>query len=101
MKAYESWGAYGSSKAALHSVAAHLAAEEPDICSVSIQPGRVNTDMQRVVREEGRETMRPGDYDGFATAFRDGKLSRPEDPAGVIANVVVSPKPELSGANFK
>jgi NAD(P)-dependent dehydrogenase (short-subunit alcohol dehydrogenase family) len=101
MKPYVSWGAYGSSKAALHSIASHLAVEEPDICSVSIQPGRVDTDMQKEVREQGQAAMHPEEYDGFATAFREGKLARPEEPAGVIANVVVAPKSQLSGANFK
>lgn len=100
-KPYVSWGAYGSSKAALHSVATHLAAEEPEICSVSIQPGRVDTDMQREVRESGRSSMQPDQYQGFADAFRNGKLVSAEDAGSVLARVVVASNLQLSGTNLR
>ena len=101
LKPYVGWAAYGSSKAALHAIATYLAVEEPDICSVSIQPGRVDTDMQKEVREKGHAAMHSRDYEAFANAFRDGTLVRPEEPAGVIARVVVTPKSDISGLNLK
>ncbi|EHK99095.1 putative Uncharacterized oxidoreductase [Glarea lozoyensis 74030] len=48
--AYSTWGAYGSSKAALHHLTMTLNVEEPDITSISVRPGVVDTDMQKVVR---------------------------------------------------
>lgn len=36
---YASWGAYGSSKAAMNHFTATLAVEEPDITSVAVRPG--------------------------------------------------------------
>jgi NAD(P)-dependent dehydrogenase (short-subunit alcohol dehydrogenase family) len=39
-------GAYGSSKAALNHLARTLAVEEPDVTTVAVRPGVVDTDMQ-------------------------------------------------------
>jgi NAD(P)-dependent dehydrogenase (short-subunit alcohol dehydrogenase family) len=101
INAYASWGAYGSSKAALNSLSAHLAKEEPGITSVSIGPGRVDTEMQRVLREEGKRVMEAKDHADFVTAFEDGALFRPDQPGNVIAKLVVDPQPSLSGKYFK
>jgi len=99
--AYTSWGAYGSSKAALNSLARHVAVEEPDIAAVAISPGRVDTDMQKELREKGGAVMAEKDYEGFASAFEEGKLNRPEWPAAVIAKLTIATKPELSGKYFR
>ncbi len=99
--AYTSWGAYGSSKAALNSVARHLAVEEPEITTVSISPGRVDTDMQKELREKGIGAMAEKDYAGFKTAFEEGKLNKPEWPANVIAKLVLDAEPDLSGKYFR
>ncbi|TLD22127.1 hypothetical protein PspLS_07937 [Pyricularia sp. CBS 133598] len=97
LKGYSSWGAYGSSKAALHSLCQHVAVEEPDIVSVSVGPGRVDTDMQKLIRETGKGVMADKDYAGFQTAFEEGRLNKPEWPAQVMASLVLEAKPELSG----
>ena len=99
--AYTSWGAYGSSKAALLSLAAHVAVEEPEIASFSVSPGRVDTDMQQTLREHGKDVMKPGDYAGFLSAFEKGELFRPEQPAAVIAAMIANPPRELSGKLVK
>lgn len=98
-KGYAAWGAYGSSKAALNSLSQHVAVEEPDITSVAISPGRVDTDMQKELREKGAPgiAMSEKDYAGFKTAFEEGKLNKPEWPAHVIARLAVGAEPELSG----
>lgn len=36
---YQGWGAYGASKAAMNHLSTTIAAEEPDITSISIRPG--------------------------------------------------------------
>lgn len=46
VEAYEGWGGYGSSKAALEQVAAVLAAEHPRLRVYRVDPGDMNTRMQ-------------------------------------------------------
>lgn len=99
--AYTSWGAYGSSKAALNSLARHVAVEEPNISAVAISPGRVDTDMQREVRDKGGPAMAEKDYTGFVSAYEGGTLNKPEWPAAVIANLAVGMDPKLSGQYFR
>ena len=98
--AYTSWGAYGSSKAALNSLAKHVAVEEPDITAVAVSPGRVDTDMQKELREKGTE-MAKKDYETFTSDFEEGRLVKPQQSGGVIAILAVEAKPELSGKYFK
>jgi len=47
VEAYEGWGAYGASKAALDHVGAVLAAERPDLRVLSVDPGDLRTDMHQ------------------------------------------------------
>ncbi|PHH84185.1 hypothetical protein CDD83_2341 [Cordyceps sp. RAO-2017] len=96
-KPYTGWAAYGSSKAAVNSISAHLAAEEPDITSVAIAPGRVDTDMQALLRQSGKEAMDGAQYDSFVEAFQQGKLLKPEQPGHVIAKLAASPPKDVSG----
>lgn len=97
---YAAWGAYGSSKAAAHSITTHLAVEEPDITSVSISPGRVDTDMQRLIREAGDE-MNQDERRTFSEAFDKGELGTPEGVAVTYARFVVEPRRELTGKLIK
>ncbi|GFP57455.1 uncharacterized oxidoreductase C30D10.05c [Trichoderma asperellum] len=97
LKAYQAWSTYGSAKAAVNSMAAHLAVEEPDITSVSFGPGRVNTDMQAVIREKGKDTMEKAMHQNFVDALEQGELLRPEQPGNVIAKFVANPLHKLSG----
>ena len=70
---------YAASKFALRAVADALRAEEPALRVSSIYPGRVATDMQRVLRAEEGEPYEPERY------------LRPETVAGVIAAVLATP----------
>jgi NAD(P)-dependent dehydrogenase (short-subunit alcohol dehydrogenase family) len=45
--AYQGWGAYGSSKAALDQLTAVLAAEEPGLAVYSVDPGDMRTEMHQ------------------------------------------------------
>jgi NAD(P)-dependent dehydrogenase (short-subunit alcohol dehydrogenase family) len=47
VEAYEGWGAYGSSKAALDQLTAVLAAEEPGLSVYSVDPGDMRTEMHQ------------------------------------------------------
>ncbi|KAJ4388491.1 hypothetical protein N0V85_007496 [Neurospora sp. IMI 360204] len=96
-KAYASWGAYGSSKAAFNSICRHVAVEEPDVTAVAVSPGRVDTDMQKEIREKGRGAMSDKEYADFVSVFEEGKLNKPEWPAQVIAKLSLDAKPDLSG----
>jgi NAD(P)-dependent dehydrogenase (short-subunit alcohol dehydrogenase family) len=47
VEAYEGWGGYGSSKAALEQVTAVLAAEHPELRIYAVDPGDMRTQMQQ------------------------------------------------------
>ena len=47
VEAYEGWGAYGSSKAALDQLTAVLAVEEPGLSVYSVDPGDMRTEMHQ------------------------------------------------------
>ena len=47
VEAYEGWGAYGSSKAALDQLTAVLAAEEPELAVYAVDPGDMRTEMHQ------------------------------------------------------
>jgi NAD(P)-dependent dehydrogenase (short-subunit alcohol dehydrogenase family) len=47
VEAYEGWGGYGSSKAALDHLTAVLAAENPDLHVYAVDPGDMNTAMHQ------------------------------------------------------
>lgn len=100
-KPYTAWATYGSSKAAVNSISTHLAVEEPDITSVTIVPGRVDTDMQSVLRASGKDVMDKAQYDSFVDAFQQGRLLKPEQPGHVIAKFVAQPRKDLSGNCLK
>jgi len=95
--AYASWGAYGSSKAAMNSLASHIAAEEKDITSIAIGPGRCDTAMQEELRSAGKGVMAEHQHNDFVQAFEEGRLNKPEWPAHVMAKFVVDPASGLSG----
>ncbi|KAK2770990.1 putative short-chain dehydrogenase [Colletotrichum kahawae] len=99
--AYTAWGAYGTSKAAMNHLSAHLAVEEPDITSIAMSPGRVDTAMQKVIRDTGKDHMAEKDHTSFVSAFDKGELFKPEQPGSVMARFVVKPEHALSGKYFK
>ncbi|HEY6606226.1 MAG TPA: SDR family oxidoreductase [Gaiellaceae bacterium] len=47
VEAYEGWGGYGSSKAALEQITAVLAAERPELRIYAVDPGDMRTQMQQ------------------------------------------------------
>ncbi|OJJ08903.1 hypothetical protein ASPVEDRAFT_48033 [Aspergillus versicolor CBS 583.65] len=97
VSAYRGWGLYGSTKAAMNHLALSLGEEEPDVVSVSIRPGMVDTEMQRELREDHATTLEPQVHSKFTTVHKDGKLLKPEQPGHVMAKLVLDAPKELSG----
>lgn len=95
--AYRGWGLYGSSKAAMNHLALSLGDEEPDVTSVSIRPGMVDTEMQRELREGHATTLEPQVHSKFTAVHRDGKLLKPEQPGHVMAKLVLDAPSTLTG----
>jgi len=73
-----------------------LAAEEPDLISVAVDPGVIDTQMQQDIREKHGQAMGPV-HKGFLGLKESGKLLRPEQPGHVIARLALSAGQELSG----
>ena len=95
--AVSTWGAYGASKAALNYLALSLACEEPEITTISVRPGVVDTEMQRELRDVHSATMAEKDNEKFLGLHQSGKLLKPSDPGDVMAKMVLDPPHELNG----
>jgi len=74
-----------------------LAAEEPDIVSISIRPGIVDTEMQREIREVHNGDMIESEVTEFVSLKAEGKLLRPDQPGNVMARLVLDAPSTLSG----
>ncbi|KAF8663476.1 hypothetical protein AX16_001044 [Volvariella volvacea WC 439] len=79
VKGVAGWGPYNASKAAMNSLSRTLAFEEPDVISVALRPGMVDTDMQRRLRETGEQYMTEERYQFFVNTHASGNLVKPED----------------------
>lgn len=88
---------YGATKAAMNHLAITLAAEEPDVTSISIRPGMVDTEMQREIRDEHKANLHPNMYAKFDEAYKGGKLLRPEQPGHVMAKLALDAPQSLNG----
>ena len=95
--AYSTWGAYGGSKAAINHLARQLSVEEPEITSIAVRPGVVDTDMQKQLREVHSAIMAAKDNEKFLGLHAGGKLLKPQQPGNVIAKLALDPPKELNG----
>lgn len=91
------WALYGATKAAMNHFTLSVANEEPDVTSIAVRPGMVDTDMQREIREEHANNMPTEAVSRFIGAHRDGKLLKPEQPGHVMAKLVLDAPNTLSG----
>ncbi|KAF2236712.1 NAD(P)-binding protein [Viridothelium virens] len=96
-KAYSTWGAYGASKAVLNHLVQTLAVEEPEVCTISVRPGIVNTMMQTSIRETHRQRMDEADAKKFVDLYESGGLLQPEQPGRVMGRLVLNATSDLSG----
>jgi len=71
--------------------------EEPEVTTIAIRPGVVDTAMQKDIRDVFLKNMDEKDQQKFLSARDDGKLLSPEKPGNVIAALSVRAKEELSG----
>ncbi|KAK3820524.1 MAG: short-chain dehydrogenase [Linnemannia elongata] len=92
--------AYCASKAALKMFGESLAKEEPEVTSVSIRPGVVDTEMQAVIRREGVTGMVPSQHAQFVDLHTSKKLLHPDQPGHVIASLAVKAPSSISGKFF-
>lgn len=81
----------------MNNFAMSLGAEEPDVTSVSIRPGMVDTEMQRELREDHATNLDAEMHSKFTGVHKDGKLLQPEQPGHVMAKLVLDAPKELSG----
>ena len=95
--AYATWGAYGSSKAAMNHLALTLKVEEPDIITIAIRPGVVDTAMQKSIREEHHSVMDAQDLAKFRGLHEGGQLIHADQPGNVIARLALDATSDLSG----
>ncbi|KAI1392543.1 NAD(P)-binding protein [Hypoxylon trugodes] len=99
--AYAGWGSYGTSKAALTHLCTHLAVEEPSITTVAISPGKMDTEMQREIRDNGKAGMAPEVHASFVEEHTSGRLVNPKDSGNVIAKLVIGATSDLNGKHFR
>ena len=81
----------------LNRLALTLSVEEPDVTTISIRPGVVDTEMQRELREVHHKTMDTRDAEKFAGLKTSGGLLKPEQPGYVMARLALDAPKELSG----
>ncbi|KAJ5036251.1 hypothetical protein NUH16_004122 [Penicillium rubens] len=94
---YRGWALYAATKAAMNNFAMSLGAEEPDVTSVSIRPGMVDTEMQRALREDHATALDAEMHSKFTGVHKDGKLLKPEQPGHVMAKLVLDAPKEFTG----
>jgi hypothetical protein len=64
---------------------------------VAIEPGLVDTEMQREIHEDFATTLDPQFHSLFTTSHKEGQLLRPEQPGHVIARMVIDDPKSLTG----
>lgn len=96
---YETWGAYGSSKAALEHLTATLAVEEPTLRFLSVDPGDMNTRMHQEAfpGEDISDRPDPSTVAPAIVALVEGDSPSGRYRASEVAATIVE-TPERTGA---
>ena len=68
---------------------------------MSVEPGTVDTDMQKDIREKYSAAMDDKDRKRFLGLREEGKLIKPEQPGNVMARLVLDAPQDLSGQTFR
>lgn len=95
------WGAYCVAKGAINQLTRVTAVEEPQVVAMAVRPGVVDTEMQRVIREEGAGGMPAADHQRFVRRYEQGELLPPEAPGRALAVLALHAPPALSGEFFQ
>ncbi len=98
VKAVEGWSAYCAAKAAVTHLTRVLAAEEPEVTSLALRPGVVDTAMQTLIRSKGPDGMRAAQVAYFQGLKAEGRLRSPEASGRVLAWLALQAPREWSGA---
>ena len=85
----------------MNQLAAQIACEEPDVTTLSIRPGVVDTDMQKNLREVHSAVMAKKDNEKFMGLYESNQLLRPEQPGHVMAKMALDPPKSMSGKYVK
>ncbi|KAN0093458.1 NAD(P)-binding protein [Hyaloscypha variabilis] len=88
------WIAYASAKRAMNCLCAGLKLEEPEVSTVCVTPGIVNTNMQKEVRDEHENRMPTEQYNWLKQLHDSGGLVQPEQSASTFARLVLYGIPE-------
>jgi len=83
----EGWSTYCCSKASVNMLAKVLSMEEPDISTIALRPGVVNTGMQEIIRNQCSNGFTKEDVEKFNNYFKNNELKDPKEPASVIFNL--------------
>jgi len=89
--------AYCVSKAGLNQLTKNIAEEEPQITAIAIQPGVVDTPMQKFIRDSGENKMSSSQYEYFMNLKKKNLLEPPYIPARSIAFLSLIAPRELNG----
>lgn len=93
----QGWGVYSVAKAGLNHFTRILAAEEPEITTLAVRPGRVDTDMQAFIRRTGLTGMPPDVHRQFIEQYEQGRLLPPEKVGRAIAWMALNAPHKWSG----
>ena len=74
-----------------------ISVEEPEVTTISIRPGVIDTQMQQELRDTYAAHMQEKDATKFLGLHQEGKLLSPEKPGNVIARLVLNGPKTLSG----
>lgn len=91
------WSAYSVAKAAVNMLTRVLAEEAPEVVSLALRPGVVDTAMQETIRDEGAAGMPAERHQRFVRLHEQGDLLPPELPGRALATLALYAPPAWSG----
>ncbi|ETN36193.1 uncharacterized protein HMPREF1541_08470 [Cyphellophora europaea CBS 101466] len=92
---FPAWIPYACSKASVNCLASCLTVEENQVSFLCITPGIVDSGMQRHVRDNEKSNLPPDQYKWLASLHAEGKLLRPEEPAGSFVKLALGGVPKV------
>ncbi len=91
------WSAYCAAKAGVNHFTRVLAAEEPALTAIAFRPGKMDTAMQAVIRDEGQIGMPPDRHAQFVKYHEEGALLPPRVVGRALAVLALHAPREWSG----
>ena len=91
-KAYHGWSHYCSTKAGINMLMETAALEQESmeypVKLAAFNPGRIETDMQKLIRQQSPEDFPK--VDDFIASKTDGRMGSPKQMAGVVAGLMMN-----------